>query len=177
MGNRMLAQLTINEREHIFQVTDQLTTFLHQYFLAYPEFNHIRFPAIALATAVENPTLPINILENIVKVTAWIFAIDDVIDGKRLSESVLRQHLSYYEKIVHGEILVVAEHEQYAVVLLDLTNTIRKSPLYPDLKQLWEKAYTNMIRGMLFEVSEPLSDVSMDKYLEHGLYSVGVPNP
>lgn len=175
MSNRLLAQLPIEERNQIYTVTDHLTSYLHEYFRPYSLFNPVRFAATALTSAAENPMLPINILENIVKVPLWIFTIDSVIDEKLLPEHVVREKLALYEKIVLGELQEVEPQDQYGKILLEVTNSIRTRPLFPELKELWEESYIKMINGMMFEAYESSSDVSLDDYLRHGLYSVGVP--
>lgn len=175
MSNDMLSQLSADERNNIYQVTDHLGSFLNKYFHDYPAFDPVRFPATALTSATENPTLPLSILEQIVKIPVWIFTIDSVIDEKLLPKSVLMQHLGIYEKIVLGEIQEVDEQDQYGVILLEITNVIRENPLFPHLKEFWEQSYIKMIKGMMFEAYDSSLDVGLDKYLEHGLYSIGVP--
>lgn len=175
MGNKMLSQLPPEERNNIYQLTDHLASFLTKHFQTYPEFDPVRFPATALTSASENPMLPMEIIEQIVKIPVWIFTIDAVIDEKLLPENVLRQRLNSYEKIVLGEIQEVDKRDHYGAILLELTNAIRKCPLYPELKDLWEQSYIKMIKGMLFEAYESSLEISMEEYLEHGLYSIGVP--
>jgi hypothetical protein len=175
MSNGILSLLPSDEKDHIYKITDHLTSFLNHYFHEYSSFDPVRFPATALTSASENPNLPIHILEQIVTIPVWIFTIDNVIDEKLLPEPVLRQKLRLYEKIVLGEVQWADREDPYGIILLEVTNAIRHCPLYPELKELWEQSYIKMIKGMMFEAYESTLAVDLDVYLEHGLYSIGVP--
>jgi hypothetical protein len=165
----------MNEREMIRQLTQRLTSTLQHEFSQFPRDISKRFPAIALASAVENPYLPFEILQDMVKVTVWIFTIDTMIDEKLLPEKELRERLASYEDIVRGKSEAVDRKDPYGTVLLDIVKRLQSSPLYPNLKALWEEVYTKMIQGMLFEASHGTEDVSLTEYLEQGQYSVGLP--
>lgn len=175
MGNRMLSQLSEKERNEIHDVCNRLTDFLFEYFRDYPIFNPIRFQAVSLTSAAENPFISMGKLENRVKITIWIFAIDDLIDEKMIPENELKEKLDFYKKVVLGEAHEVDPKDQCGSVLLDIVKQIQSRPLYADLKDLWEQSFLKMITGMLLEAHEAPLNIGLEKYLDHSAYSVGVP--
>lgn len=173
----MIPDIPTKERQVIYELTEKLNAHLHQFFTNYPGFDPVRFPATALTSAFENPELPLEVLEQIVKVPVWIFTIDAVIDEGIMPESVITHQLSKYEQIVLGRNVNLESDDQLGQVLLHLRKTLERKPLFHELRPLWEETYIKMIRGMLFEARDWTTrpDVSIDEYLEHGLYSIGVP--
>lgn len=175
MAHPLLARLEENERMRVLQLTKHLTLSLSTYFETYPAFNPVRFPATALTSAVENPSLPISILEQIVRVPAWIFTIDAVIDEQLMDEVTLRRNLRIYEEIVRGQCDKVDSTDPYGCVLLALRQDLAKRKNFKALEAHWVDAYVRMIAGMLFETYDRVANPTWEEYISHGTYSIGLP--
>jgi len=175
LANPLLASFNPEERAKVEQMTKHLTAALTSYFADYPAFDPVRFPATALTSAAENPTLAASVLEQIVRVPAWIFTIDAVIDEKLMDEPQLRRQLQVYEQIVLGVRQAVTVDDQYGQVLLAIRRALAQRPNFPHLKDLWTETYIRMIRGMLFETYDRVAHPTWDEYLTHGRYSIGLP--
>lgn len=163
------------DKQHLEHTTKLLIDALHTYFDSYPVFNPVRFPATALTSVCENPYLPVSILEQIVRVPVWIFTIDAVIDEQQFTEAVVRERIAVYEQIARGATDIDVTADPYAYILADIRRGLTARPAFESLRPLWEDCYIRMMDGMMFEAYDHPLRPTWDEYLNHGLYSIGLP--
>ncbi|WP_139489338.1 terpene synthase family protein [Brevibacillus dissolubilis] len=175
MMKMMLSSLSRKEQAHVTRLTRHLTAYMLEHYRHQPEFDPSRFPSIALCCAVENPELPLSMLEDFVKIGVWIFDFDSALDQRRFSKSELAKRLKQFEQIVRGNPSAGIPADPYGRALADLTLNLRNKPLFTSLEYIWQHTYLRMIDAMLFEIAEDGKPLTLETYLDRSTFSIGLP--
>lgn len=185
MANRFLASLSQTEQERVQRVANQLTADLGPWVRGWSVINPVRLPTTALTLAAAAPDWDPANLQLLAKVTLWIFSIDDAIDEAQIPTKLLTRKLAAWRTVLQDP---CRSHrrasDEYTAILAEIGRSIAKSPLFKPLHAHWRRNFERMFAGMLFEretgrrvrADGPAALPSYAAYLEHGLYSVGVPS-
>jgi hypothetical protein len=145
----------------------------------------IRIPAIALHNVAIMPQLNILASALIVKLTLWIFGIDDVIDDRRVSLEELGQGLAQrWCRIASGDPYAETDGgDQLAAMLGEIRKELSGYPLFKSLDAEWSAHVRLLIESgvrqyqyaLEYEAHGPKALPTLDEYLQNGIYTIGIP--
>lgn len=184
MANRFLASLSQSEHERVQEVAAQLTADLGPWVRDWSVINPVRLPTTALTLAAAAPDWDPASLQLLIKMTLWIFSVDDAIDEEQISNGVLNRKLSAWRTVLRDPLRSHRRaSDEHAAILTEIGCSFTESPLFKPLHAHWRRNFERMFTGMLFEretglrvrAAGPAALPSYSAYLEHALYSIGVP--
>ena len=174
-----MAELTARERDQIFALTQQVLDRVTPWAEPYGIFPPVRFPAVAISMVAAAPWCDVEALTEMAMIPIWIYAIDDAYDQRTIPPDWRQKAVRRYSAVAGGDRRWA--NDPYAASLADLTDRLSRRRLWPQLRDTWVLWCRRMLAGMAFEcatadrvrAAAPLP--TYRTYLNHGLYSIGVP--
>lgn len=174
-----MASLPARERAHIYDMTQRVFERVTEWAEPYGIFPAVRFPAVAISMVAAAPWCDVRALTEMAMIPIWIYAIDDAYDKRTIAPAWRQKAVRRYSAVAGGDRRWA--DDPYAASLADLTARIARRPLWPQLRDTWVLWCRRMLAGMAFECATadrvragaPLP--AYRTYLDHGLYSIGVP--
>jgi hypothetical protein len=176
---RFMAQQTARQRQHIYDMTQRVLDRVAPWAEPYGIFPPVRFPAVAISMVAAAPWCDVEALTEMAMIPIWIYAIDDAYDKGAIPRAWRQKAVRRYSAVAGGDRRWA--DDPYAASLADLTARIARRSLWPALRATWVSWCRRMLAGMAFEcetadrVREGARLPAYRTYLDHGLYSIGVP--
>ena len=156
------------------QIAGRLTSHLQQRFSQEPAFRADRFPTLARIVASAAPDLALPDLATAAEMTAWIYAVDDLIDGRRIPAGELRRRLQAYARRRGSD-------DPLGRALGEIDGRLSCHQAYRSLAGHWNEALERMLEAMHFEAEQGALFASgetappLDLHMTQGAYSSGLP--
>jgi hypothetical protein len=176
---RFMAELPTRERRRIYDLTQRVLERVARWAEPYGIFPAVRFPAVAISMAAAAPWSDVRGLTEMAMIPIWIYAIDDAYDKGTIPPEGRQAAVRRYAAVAGGDRRW--HDDPYAASLADLTARIARHRLWPGLRDTWVLWCRRMLAGMAFECATAdrvrcgAPPPAYRTYLDHGLYSIGVP--
>ncbi|HZT07487.1 MAG TPA: terpene synthase family protein [Chloroflexota bacterium] len=132
------------------RLLDQVVEQSNQWCSQWTIFNPTYVLPVALINIVQFPDLPILSILSRVKNSMWIYAIDDLVDGGKLTERELRIALFECALVASAADNIKPESE-LARTLQVLHRELMEFPNYQHVARMWSTSLIRTIDGMMYE--------------------------
>lgn len=185
MGGSFFDTLSAEEKQSIRQKTDGLIRLMEKWVTRYSFIRPDRIPRIALVIATVMPRLDQSCSALMTKLALWVFGVDDMIDEGavplvELQEKVIEQcHL-----IANGSPSNrIIDSDELAAMLSGIRKDLSEYRLFEPLCEHWSTNVRLLVEamteeyqyGLRYSTSGACALPSLEEYLQHGIYSSGVP--
>jgi len=176
--NAFLNGLPADERARVGELTEHLTSHLQEWAAPYGVFDPKRFATTALTMAAAAAWLPEADLRAMAPIPVWIFTVDACLDEGLFRPEERHERAAHYVAVAGAAPGREPQPlDPYARALRDLQRDIAPRALATDLRPYWQLTCRRMLTSMIAECEAGESGrmPALSTYLEHGLYSIGVP--
>jgi hypothetical protein len=164
---------------------DALTSLMEGWTLRYSFIRPVRISQTALVIATVMPQLAQSCSTLMTKLTLWVFGVDDMIDEGAFSLAELQERIiEQWYLIANGSSHNgIVDSDELATMLSEIRKDLSEYRLFEPLCEHWSANVRFLVEamakeyqyGLQYNTSGACALPSLDRYLQHGIYSSGVP--